>query len=338
MSTMARSAQARGQFQTIAPFFLDRILSPRPPTRLRDPLRSQLSDPDRGLVPLIAERYRSTIEGPHRQLRILLHGLASDHRAHYLSAQLRESLRVGADAISVALRGACGEGIDHYHAGLTAELHALLRDPRLDEYDEITVTGYSLGGLLCLRFAAETKDPRVRAVAALCPPLLLDEVQRHLDLPGQRLYRSLLLTALRAAYLKIWRNAREAGLPLAPSRSDISQIKSFKDWDETVVLSRFPFTSQAHYHAEVSMNAERLSEISFPTLIYLEEYDPMIPFSAFAPIVEPLRAGCWPQLELVVSQGGGHLGFPSKLRLLPEGDPGLAPQLERWFQEKLDRP
>ncbi|MEE2643775.1 MAG: alpha/beta fold hydrolase [Myxococcota bacterium] len=323
------------QYMTVAPFFLNPIRSPRPRPPHRRPFRAVLTDPTRGSVPLIGDLYLASPERTARRLNILIHGISSTHKASYLSPQLRESLRAGSDALSISLRGAVGEGIDHYHAGLSDDLHALFRDARLADYQEITVTGYSLGGLVSLCFASECRDPRLGAVAAICPPLDLGVVQDHLDQPQQRIYRSAILSTLRRDYFKIWRNARAAGVPLGPTRDEIRSIRSFKAWDEVVVLSRFPFQDQSDYHQQVSMSTRRFTAIERPTLIYLERNDPMIPFVRLTRLITPLSEGKWPLIDLVVGQGGGHLGFSSTLRLNDDGEAGLAPQLERWFHHQL---
>ena len=69
-------------------------------------------------------------------------------------------------------------------------------------FERVLLFGYSLGGHLCLRFATEVRDPRLRAVAAVCSPLDLDASVAGIDQPSGWLYRRYVLAGQVIAWLK----------------------------------------------------------------------------------------------------------------------------------------
>jgi pimeloyl-ACP methyl ester carboxylesterase len=75
--------------------------------------------------------------------------------------------------------------------------------PELARFQQIVVLGYSLGGHVALRFAVETMDPRVRAVVAVCSPLMLAPGARAIDGPSGWPYRRYLLANLLECYERV---------------------------------------------------------------------------------------------------------------------------------------
>jgi len=78
-------------------------------------------------------------------------------------------------------------------------------DPQVLESARIAVLGYSMGGHVALRFAAEVTDPRVTAVAAACAPLHLTPVSGEFDRRSRWLYRYWVLRHLRRSFADIGR-------------------------------------------------------------------------------------------------------------------------------------
>ena len=72
---------------------------------------------------------------------------AKDHQRH--APALVGGLRAFA-----AVFMADGRGEDFYHAGLTVDLEAAIASPELARYQRILILGYSLGGHVVLRYAA----------------------------------------------------------------------------------------------------------------------------------------------------------------------------------------
>ena len=149
-------------------------------------------------------------------LVVILHGLGGDVERGYCREAALAAQQEGFSSLRLALRGADQMGEDFYHAGFTESLGALLRAPRWEKVERIALMGFSLGGSIALRAAAEGIDPRIRAAVAICPPLDLSAAQRHIDSPRASVYRRVVLEALKKSYERVSRAPKRAGLALPP--------------------------------------------------------------------------------------------------------------------------
>lgn len=127
------------------------------------------------------------------ELVMLVHGLGGSTESHYMPRGASAAEQAGLSCLRLNLRGSDRRGDDYYHAGQTADLHAALASPELKPYRRLYVLGYSLGGHVALRLAAEEADPRLAAVAAVCAPIDLARSQLELDSPAAWVYRRYLL-------------------------------------------------------------------------------------------------------------------------------------------------
>ena len=335
------------------------FLGPQFPPQ-RSELRIEIPDPEFGVLPLYAHEYQSDNlaetmskldassernreriahkEAPQK-LCVLVHGLASTPNSRYLAPYVHQGLDSGYDVIALALRGSVGEGVAHYHAGLTADVRELLASERCARYDEVILIGFSLGGQVVLRCAYEGIDPRVKSVGAVCPPIDLGVVQRHLDRPGQTIYRRFLLAGLKTAYLKIWDNADRSGTPLEADLDRVLKVQTIYGWDEHVVLPRFGFESVLSYQRQFSMSAEQLSQLTIPSYLVFSRFDPVVPLQEIKHHIEPLfttkdeRSTGHSQAQAKVVEAGGHIRFPGRVDLNIDLPPsGMPHQLFAWMR------
>jgi hypothetical protein len=84
---------------------------------------------------------------------------------------------------------------------------------------------------------------------------------------------------------------------------DLSNIKSFWQYDERVVAKLHGFDSAAHYY-QLSSSRQYLHKIEIPTLILHAIDDPFMTESIL-PEQEELSAS----VAIEVTRGGGHVGF-----------------------------
>lgn len=138
----------------------------------------------------------------------IVHGLGGHCDSAYAIDAAIAVEEAGFSCLRLCLRGAQGTGEDLYHAGLTDDLRAALSDPAFARYEHLLAVGFSLGGHVSLRTAVEGADPRLRAVAAICPPLDLAAVQQWLDAPARTVYREYILRELRDMYVAIDQRGR----------------------------------------------------------------------------------------------------------------------------------
>lgn len=298
----------------------------RPLPALEDaPVRIALHDPIAGELELtgrlaIPRRDGDAGDPGARGAVVVLHGLGGDVGSRYMHLAARAAIDAGIACLRLHMRGADGSGADVYHAGLTDDLDAALSSEVLAGFERLHVIGYSLGGHVALRWAAEraAAHPRVRAVAAICPPVDLASGVRAIQRLDRRPYQHHVLRGLKAQYVAV--AARHgAGSRVAPlPAADVLRMRTIVEWDEHVIAPRYGFAGAEDYYARAGV-APHLPRIAVPTLFVAADADPMIPDST----VRPGLAGASDAVRVVWTGRGGHVGFPDDLTL------GLAPEAAR---------
>lgn len=259
-------------------------------------------------------------------LVIVVHGLGGSPDSPYLAPIARAARERGWSSLRLALRGTEGVGNDFYHGGLTADLEAVLSDPRLQHYDRIFVVGFSLGGHIALRYgAASAPDERLHGVAAVCPPIDLGAGCAAIDAPRNYVYREYILTELRTMY----RQLVDVGVAVPTAWSRVKMAKTIREWDALTVVPRFGFGSVDSYYGTQSI-AHRMGDFRVPSLMVHSPNDPMIPPDTVLPALPSAN-------ELFEAQWhpeGGHCFFPRELDLGQSGATGLGPQVLSWLDSR----
>lgn len=307
-----------GHAWTILPTLRHRV-SPIPIPRAV-PWAVDVDDPDVGGV---------TIRGQYAQtagadtLVVLIHGLGGSPDSGYLAPLAQAAGTRGWSSLRLALRGTDGIGNDFYHAGLTDDVEIALADEAFADYSRIFVVGFSLGGHIAMCVSTlPNLDERVRAVAAVCPPVDLGEGARLLDAPSQTVYRNYILSELRALYRGV---AATTDVPTPWSR--IKLVRHIREWDALTIVPRFGFENVDHYYSSQSV-ANRIDTLRLPTLMVHSHDDPVV----IPETVYPMTKGPTPQLDVHWFDGAGHVYFPPSLDLGVSGPRGLGPQVLSWLE------
>jgi predicted alpha/beta-fold hydrolase len=259
---------------------------------------------------------------------VVIHGLGGNSDSHYCIRGARAVDARGWSCLRLALRGADGEADDFYHAGLTTDLRAALASSEVAAHRRILVLGYSLGGHVALHLACDPGEPRLTAVAAVCPPLDLTLGARVLDGRGSWLYRRHILAGLNAAYARI---AARAPVPTPAPR--VRQAAGIREWDTLTVVPRFGFADADDYYRRMSVGP-RLRRVVQPALLVHSRHDPVIP----AWTVTPSLAEASPLAESWWIEDGGHVGFPSRLSIAGRGPRPLEEHVLDWMDRSASRP
>ncbi|WP_437946833.1 alpha/beta fold hydrolase [Sorangium sp. So ce296] len=309
-----------GHFWTIAPWLKHQLRAP--PLPPSSPFSVNVDESPAGPVRLLGRvRHR---EGA-TSILVAVHGLGGTLESHYVVEAAAQAERAGLSCLRVNLRGAGGDGADLYHAGLFSDLHAAIASPELDRYERVLVVGYSLGGHIALRYAASgALDPRVRAVAAICPPLDLEQSVAAIDQPERWVYRWHVLSALKEMYSAV---ASRRAMPL-PVREALA-IRTIREWDRRIMTPRFGYPSPEAYYSSESA-APRLRDLAVPSLIVATEADPMVPLDTVRPALAAYPRS--PLLDVQWLRFGGHVGFPQTLSLGFGGAPGLESEVIHWLR------
>jgi len=240
---------------------------------------------------------------PARPLALLVHGLTGDSDSFYIRSTARTLLDAGFPVLRLNLRGAglsAGLCREQYHAGRTADLTAVLAAlPDGIAGQGVVAVGFSLGGNTLLKLLGEigAENP-IRAAAAISPPVDLAGAARCIQRPRNALYQRYLLARMKAEA------RRSRGGLTAELEAAVAAARDIVMFDDTVVAARYGFASAADYYARTSAQAFAAA-IRTPTLVVHARDDPWIP-------AVPFEAPVWranPSLMLVVSPGGGHVGF-----------------------------
>lgn len=318
--------RAGGHWHTVAPVLRHRTVPRKAPPSER--WRHALEVPGVGTVELGGRLHRAS----SGRLLILVHGLGGCAESHYMVPAARAALAAGVSALRLNLRGADRRPGDFYHAGLSADLAAVLESPDLDAFERIDVLGFSLGGHLSLKFATEVDDERVGAVAAICSPVDLSSTVRDFDALPPYPYKEYILANIRSMFVRVMAGQDLPG-DLDPER--VQRTRTLREFDSATVVERFGFDDADHYYRSQSVS-RRLGGLRRPALLLAAEHDPMISARSIRDGLE--GAGAAEGLQVAWCEAGGHVGFPSALDLsaelgLPRSTPpGIYRQVVAWLR------
>ncbi len=251
---------------------------------------------------------------------IVVHGITGSVDRPYCRRAAKAAQRRGWSCLRLALRGADRLGEDFYHAGQTDDLKAAIASAELRGYRRIFGLGYSLGGHIALRYALEAEDERVRAVAAICPPLDLALGVAHLD--RQVIYRRHILRGLREIYSGVAQRG-----PVPTPLSDLEAVDSVREWDARTVVPRYGFRNVEDYYSTQSVGPH-LARLHRPALVVAADFDPMIPIDS----VQKHAQSSISRLHTWWLRRGGHVGYPGGLRRGSRGPSGVEDQVLEWME------
>lgn len=280
---------------------------PRPKDAHRYPVQDLVLEVEPRVSILV---HRQVPVGPVRGRFVLLHGLEGSSLSGYLLSMSQYALEQEFAVDRVNMR-ACGGTKElcstTYHGGLTTDLRHFLERVREERSEPTFLVGYSLGGNVALKLAGELGQSArnlLTAVAAVSTPIDLRECVREMERPSNRLYADRFLRRLKQKVLLRDQND-DAFTPPADPRS----IRSIYEFDDQVTARLFGFGSADQYY-ETQSSRQYIPDIQIPCLVIQAKDDPLIPFRIYE------QTSVWnnPNVTLVATSHGGHLGFLSRHR------------------------
>jgi uncharacterized protein len=278
--------------QTIAGHFW-----PRDGDERRFPVRARLyrTEPD---VEVLVHSQRP--ESPPAGEVVIVHGLEGSGEAGYVRGLSAAALGAGFAAHRFHMR-TCG-GTEHlcrtlYHAGLTGDLESVLRELRADGSAPLYLVGFSLGGNVVLKLAAELELEAQSLICAVCaasPPLDLAASVRRMGRRENRIYERRFVMRMRKRLAATGRYS----LP------ELAWLHSVFEIDDRITAPSFGFGDAATYYRTQSA-AGYLNRIRIPTLIVHAKDDPLVPLES----CQSASTCGNPYIEHRVTAHGGHLGF-----------------------------
>ncbi|MDP6567783.1 MAG: alpha/beta fold hydrolase [Alphaproteobacteria bacterium] len=240
---------------------------------------------------------------PDGPLIVLIHGLSGSQDSTYMQLSARYFHHHGFPVLRLNTRGAGPSRPTcrlQSHAGRSQDLaDALATLPAELTAHGVVVVGFSLGGNLALKFAAEHgARPPLRAVVTVSAPLDLAATSRNMLRPRNYLYNQKLLRDYKRESLG---HGAEVN---AEERRAVLAARNFVDIDNDFVAPRNGFRDAHDYWLQCQAKGF-LAEIAVPALLVQARDDPMVP-------IAPYLSYPWadnPLLRPVLPERGGHVGF-----------------------------
>ena len=240
---------------------------------------------------------------------VLVPGLTGCEASRYVLQSAGAWLASGAPVVRLNLRGSPpGRSVarGHYHMDRVRDLaDACLAvadlDPGIRDRG-IAIVGFSLGGALALRLASAPYLPAmVKTVVAVSAPLDLAAAADRIARPRNRLYERWLLACLRQETEPVWRDS-----PVSV-RAALARARHVRDFDDAFTAMDAGFRDAEDYYASCSP-IRGIDALRIPTLLLHAADDPRVP---------PPSITERPPLRVIVTRGGGHVGFHGRGSRLP---------------------
>jgi predicted alpha/beta-fold hydrolase len=239
---------------------------------------------------------------------VIWHGIEGSTSSVYMIATADKAFRAGFNVVRVNYRN-CG-GTEHltptlYHGGLSCDVRAVLDELiKKDGLERIIPIGYSLGGNLVLKFAAECDNNPPAQVMAVCVVSPSVNLRSSTDLVGQgsnRIYEISFVRRLKRRMIQ-----KKKLFPELYDLTNLAAVRSVREFDECFTAPAHGFADANDYYQQ-SSSIHTIDRIRIPTLIIHAQDDPFIPF-------EPLWSSDLngnPNILLLSPLQGGHVAFIS---------------------------
>ncbi|MCF0061214.1 alpha/beta fold hydrolase [Dyadobacter chenwenxiniae] len=245
------------------------------------------------------------------KLVILSHGLEGNSTRQYILGMVKLLNQHGFDCLAWNFRGCGGEmnkTARFYHSGATEDLELVVQRALEEDYGQIHLIGFSLGGNLTLKYLGESGvnlNSRIKNALVFSVPMDLRACSLSIIQPENKVYMHRFLNTLKPKV-----NAKAAFFPDRININDQKLVLTLYDFDHIFTAPLHGFNGADHYYEQCSSKFF-IKDIAIPTMIINAKNDPIVPFSSLP--LEELKAHA--QVCLVATLDGGHCGFrPARLK------------------------
>jgi len=237
----------------------------------------------------------------------LFHGLEGNSTSQYMQGTSHTFYDHGYDVIAMNYRGCSGEDNKHlrsYHSGNTPDVHLII-EKYIDDYDQVALVGFSLGGNKVLKYSADgiyNLSSKIKAVCAISAPVDLHSCCLKIGTRQNFIYQHKFLSTL-LAKAKI--KAKKFPNQIHPSTFD--KIKTLYDFDEYFTGPVHGFKDAADYYDQCN-SLQFIHNIHIPTLLINALDDPFLTKKCFPYNIADQN----PSFFLEAPKYGGHCGFYTK--------------------------
>ena len=236
---------------------------------------------------------------------LMIHGLCGSHKSPCL-VRLAKKLRAkNIRAIRINLRG-CGTGRGKarrfYHAGQSDDIFEALKFILSQTPEsEVTLLGFSLGGNITLKLAAELSIANLKLLKkaiAINPPVDLLSSVTLLAEPQNRVYEKYFIKLLREDIDFRYQTFSDI------NRVDFPGHLHFHDFDRLYTVPEYGFKDSIDFYKRAS-SKYLIPAIDFECNILFSEDDPIIKIQDFENFLMPKN------VHLYRTKKGGHIGYLS---------------------------
>ena len=261
---------------------------------------------------------------------LLAHGLVGSNDSPYVVGTAAKAFARGFHVVRLNARNCGGTealAADAYHGGMTGDLRCVAEQlARRPDVTRIYLIGFSLGGNMALKLAAEYGDAPpdwLAGVATLSPCLDFGAAADAMNASAfGRLCQRRFLVGLHAI-LRRRTALHDPTLDLSAFRG----VRTIREFDDRYTAPLSGFRDVEHYYREASA-ARLMSAVRVPSLLVAAEDDPLVPF-------ETLRARAITDnryLRVLGTARGGHVAFLGRDRART-GD--FVDADRRWGENRL---
>ena len=241
-----------------------------------------------------------------KKLIIVTHGLEGNSNRPYVTALIKLFGENGFDGLGWNCRSCSGEMNRlprFYHHGDSEDLRIVMEYAIAKGYEEIFLSGSSMGGSLTLRLLAEFPERLPREVCGAfvtSVPLDIYSSVRELDKPYKRFYMK---RFLRKLHEKL--RLKQQMFPDNPlvNCDDYASIRNFVDFDGRFTAPIHGYSSAMDFYTKASTKP-LLNNICIPVMIVQALNDPFLGEECYN-----LGETDNENVYLVVTRSGGHVGF-----------------------------
>jgi predicted alpha/beta-fold hydrolase len=229
---------------------------------------------------------------------VLVHGLEGSGESGYMISLSHAALNAGFAVHRFHMR-TCG-GTEElcqtlYHAGLTSDLISFVQQNRSRQ--PVFLAGFSLGGNVALKAAAEAEPGLIAGVATVAAAIDLAACSQRVGARENRMYQSRFVARMKARLERTGRYSKDL----------LDQCRTVYDIDDRITAPSFGFGNADRYYTEQS-SLPLLARLRVPALLIAAKDDPLVPFASYR---DPAITRN-PNLQVIAPDHGGHIGFISR--------------------------
>lgn len=254
---------------------------------------------------------------------LILHGLEGSSESHYILGLTQKALAYGMNVVRLNMRN-CG-GTLHltptlYNAGLSHDPLAVAKELKAkDGIENIVLVGFSIGGNIVLKAAAELGVAGSTILAGVCavsPSVDLAPCLDALESGFNKFYEQRFLAGLKAKLKE-----KQRLFPEIYDTTKLTAVRRLREFDGLYTAPHGGYGTAENYYQAASA-LPFLDRLSVPTLIVHAQDDPFVPFGSLGSRkLENNRC-----INLLSPEHGGHAAFIHK-------DQEAPPLLDRFWAE-----